>query len=542
MSASDGSGGLEPTRKHGLSTPSVLKERFFKRDHGRFSKFIKSTPTHGVVHIFTGKSKIRRVFWLIIVLGAAAGCLVTVINSILFLVSRPTSTTLSVSRQGSLNFPAVTVCNLNLIRRSYLESMHLADAVREILNLEPGESGFNESECNDSLNAVLEETLGSNVSIDFNTVTFEGRHFLELFVVDCTFQGVKCRDLPFDPWTGTFTRLGFCYAFNSGEEDRILGVNGTGTTHSLQLIMNIQQDEYISSSSGDAGVKLSIQPQGTPGEPDDIGIAVPPGRNAFIGVRERRIDDKSGSNDCKDASETKTFNFIASEYDYSITACIKDCFLSKIAETCGCVESSLFSLFSDYVGTYSSLPTCGEEQLCCLFEAFRSAHGCGTICPSSCTYTEYTASVSYSSYPAKYLVEPLISQIESIINGSGNGTTGADNLYSIFENVTIDREYIEDNILSVNVYFEDLNLEEQVTENAYSVTALLSDIGGQLGLFIGASVISLIEFWLWVLDELKDRCCPISERRMFSWLKGRKRKVTLNTDIELGKDDRHELP
>ena len=59
--------------------------------------------------------------------------------------------------------------------------------------------------------------------------------------------------------------------------------------------------------------------------------------------------------------------------------------------------------------------------------------------------------------------------------------------------------------LALNVYFETLNIKTQTTSNAYSFIALLSDIGGQLGLFLGVSVISIMEFGTWIVDEIKDR-------------------------------------
>ena len=63
----------------------------------------------------------------------------------------------------------------------------------------------------------------------------------------------------------------------------------------------------------------------------------------------------------------------------------------------------------------------------------------------------------------------------------------------------------EANLLSVNVYFETLNIETQTTKDANGAVALLSDIGGQLGLFMRVSVISIMEFATWIIDEVKHR-------------------------------------
>ena len=61
------------------------------------------------------------------------------------------------------------------------------------------------------------------------------------------------------------------------------------------------------------------------------------------------------------------------------------------------------------------------------------------------------------------------------------------------------------NFLQVNVYFKILNIESQTTSSASSFVALLLDIGGQLGLFLDVSAISIMEFGTWVVDEIKNQ-------------------------------------
>ena len=106
-----------------------------KNDSRKFMKYIESTPTHGVVHIFTGKSIIRRLFWLLIVLVAAGYCLYNISDRIRYLSSNPTSTTTSLVQQASLEFPAVTICNLNSVKRSYLETVDVSALTNFINNL-----------------------------------------------------------------------------------------------------------------------------------------------------------------------------------------------------------------------------------------------------------------------------------------------------------------------------------------------------------------------------------------------------------------------
>ena len=63
-----------------------------------------------------------------------------------------------------------------------------------------------------------------------------------------------------------------------------------------------------------------------------------------------------------------------------------------------------------------------------------------------------------------------------------------------------------------------------MTENSYTIVSLLADIGGQLGLFIGAGLLPIIELCIWIIDEIKDRCGGISERKRFGWFNTATRK------------------
>ena len=50
---------------------------------------------------------------------------------------------------------------------------------------------------------------------------------------------------------------------------------------------------------------------------------------------------------------------------------------------------------------------------------------------------------------------------------------------------------------------EDLHITSQTTYYTYMFQDFLADIGGQLGLFLGISLISIVEVLVLVLDELK---------------------------------------
>ncbi|XP_019623542.1 PREDICTED: acid-sensing ion channel 2-like [Branchiostoma belcheri] len=71
--------------------------------------------------------------------------------------------------------------------------------------------------------------------------------------------------------------------------------------------------------------------------------------------------------------------------------------------------------------------------------------------------------------------------------------------------------FYSDNIAVLNVYYEALNYESIVQIPAIETEGLLGDLGGQMGLFLGASFLTLVEVFEYLMDELYGRvlkkCC-----------------------------------
>uniref|UniRef100_A0A8C5J2V0 ASI1C protein n=1 Tax=Junco hyemalis TaxID=40217 RepID=A0A8C5J2V0_JUNHY len=73
-----------------------------------------------------------------------------------------------------------------------------------------------------------------------------------------------------------------------------------------------------------------------------------------------------------------------------------------------------------------------------------------------------------------------------------------------------------DNVLVLDIFFEALNYEMIEQKKAYEVAGLLGDIGGQMGLFIGASLLTILEIFDYLYEvsppglPLRGPCGPIS--------------------------------
>ncbi|XP_078692474.1 acid-sensing ion channel 2-like [Branchiostoma floridae x Branchiostoma belcheri] len=79
------------------------------------------------------------------------------------------------------------------------------------------------------------------------------------------------------------------------------------------------------------------------------------------------------------------------------------------------------------------------------------------------------------------------------------------------------------NFVELTIYFEGLHYDKISQSPAYEVINLLGDIGGQLGLWMGVSVMTVLEFFEFIVDLL-------------SWPL-QKQKGDKKDDIELGPAD-----
>ena len=448
-------------------------KRLMSKDDSIFMEYIENTSANGVSKMFTKQYSVpRRLFWLVIILGATAACLYTIIDRIIFLASGPTSTTSTITRTRPLEFPAVTICNINFFAAGSLEAFGL---------LEAGVHGLNPLGSTDCDTSIGSNPLAKEVVLDDLSSKNLSRSLSD-FILGCFFLDDLC-DMEHD---FKFSSLGFgaCYTFNGYSKMPPLEINGAGSHHGLFLLLNINQSEYTSSALLDAGVRIFIHRSSEPAQILGQGISVPPGRAAFIGLRQETIVNQAGV-DCVTNYDNSQFNFLGNNFNYSASACLIDCQITTVANVCGCYHFSSDLRPSNPI--YANISNCTFSDICCIQEVLSSVLNC--TCPSSCVTTFYDSSTSYSSMPAEYVHK----------------------YFSDFDILDIDKNFVE-----VLIYFQTDIVETETTTFSYDFVALISDIGGQLGLFLGISVITVVEFFIWLLDEGLDRMCCFK----ISWKRG----------------------
>ncbi|XP_010186717.1 PREDICTED: LOW QUALITY PROTEIN: acid-sensing ion channel 1-like [Mesitornis unicolor] len=455
-----------------------------------FVAFASSCTLHGLSHIFVeGSLGARQALWALAFLLSLSVFLYQVADRIVYYLEYHHVTLLSEEDSPEMIFPAVTFCNINRVRVSQLSHEDLL-YLAPLVDYEPGmELGPPTPE---------EEDEPLNLYGFFNRTC----HQLEDMLLSCSYRGERCGPGDF---SAVFTRYGKCYTFNSGQDGkpRLITMKG-GTGNGLEIMLDIQPDEDFflvwgetDETSFEAGIKVQIHSQDEPPLIDQLGFGVAPGFQTFVSCQEQRLIYLPPPwGDCKAMAGDSEF------YDtYSITACRIDCETRYLVENCNC---RMVHMPGDApYCTPEQYKECADPALDFLVE--KDNEYC--VCEMPCNVTRYGKELSMVKIPSKASAKYLAKKYNK------------------------SEQYIGENILVLDIFFEALNYETIEQKKAYEVAGLLGDIGGQMGLFIGASILTVL--------ELFDYAYEVIKHRLFRGVKCRKNHKRNNTDkgVALSMDD-----
>ncbi|XP_040978663.1 LOW QUALITY PROTEIN: acid-sensing ion channel 3 [Aquila chrysaetos chrysaetos] len=442
--------------------------------------FAHSSSLHGISHVFAyGAVSLRRVLWGAFFLGSLGLLLLVCAERVAYFLTYPHVTKLDEVAAHNLTFPAITICNLNEFRFSKItrndmyhvgELLALLNDRYEISNPQLAEPHV--------LAALRDKANFKNFKAKpFSMAEFYNRtgHDLADMLLQCSFRGANCTARNF---TVIFTRLGKCYTFNSGGPGReVLTTLQGGAGNGLELMLNVQQEEYLpvwgdtDETSYEAGVKVQIHSQEEPPFIDQLGFGVAPGFQTFVSCQQQRLVYLPPPwGDCKATP-------IESEFftNYSITACRLDCETRYLAENCNCRMVHMPG--NANVCTPEQYKECADPALDFLVK--KDSEYCA--CRTPCAMVRYGKELSMVKIPSKASARYLAKKFNKT------------------------EQYIADNVLVLDIFFEALNYEMIEQKKAYEVAGLLGDIGGQMGLFIGASLLTILEIFDYLYEVFRDK-------------------------------------
>ena len=440
-------------------------------------EFLDDNTIAGINHVFKGNSKLRRLIWALIFIGSIIACMVLISISFKRYLDKPTASTITVVTQeeSGVSFPSVTICNQNA--EANASDLLLSQTYRLVNYLfNPDEnfhlSGTNVSSIIDECNTIMAAAPHGILNTTIWDIQNPSK-IIEELIHYCGFTNgagsdvIPCKN-DFKP---VLTSAGICFTYNGSNSI----IHSTGIRYGLKLVLNIHQEKRPS-FNGKSGVKVVVHDGKDIARPNLYGIAVPPGHAIDIGVQRRASQDDTDEANCIDGMDLLFFP--NDRYDYSQFACRQNALIEYIARssTCNCIVQQ----DKPSTGPYASTPYCVIGKACCLLQKYSTFHS--ETCPLPCYFPYYEHTASYSSFPNGAYLDTLVDTLNTSV------------------------EDIKENFLSVNIFVDDLQVTTTITRYTYGPEAFLGEIGGQLGLFVGVSIITFFELLVLCVDELKRLC------------------------------------
>ena len=453
--------------------------------------FCKTTTIHGLSAISNSKTSLVRFLWAFSFIAACGLCIWQVCELVLKLSGNETTTTMTTKIHSELEFPILTICNSN----PYSESK-----MREKLGswIDYVKSNYSKI----AMTTAIGKRLGGMLKNDLEDLTGDSDLFrMSKLNTSCLFFGDKCEDII--RIVPAF--LGTCIVFNS---KLIVKQIRPGPAFGFAATFNIMEDDY----SGvpfflDAGpgilVRIGTDVVADYHEFKTSAILAAPGTTTQIKLKKKekiRLQTPYYDN-CTNRHlinslhgvvfKQRRYGVLRQSTPYTVDWCKKSCLLKWQMKICGCYASKFASLVESRLDKdKSNLVACNSTNN----DEFEWEHNCTTMatswffnvnnhscyCAPLCHETEFDLVVSNLRWPSPIYVDMLLKDIKiSWVNNSSIQKWTKESIYR--------------NIVRIEVFFDDFQVQTMKKNPAYDIVKFLSDLGGQAGLWIGASVYSLFE-------------------------------------------------
>ena len=481
------------------SIPSNPSNSIFPMIKHRLLNDIRTESFEICIKIFHAPNLFIRMFLLVFVCISAGLASYTVISSFMSYFAYQVITTSRTLYETPTLFPKITICPSNFFQTSYALEI-LKEANRQF---NPNISLLNDDQMK-LLDFQTAQTLIFDISLMANGIVISKNfsddnrkllsHNLDDVLLRCKFNFQNCTSADFLWYFDSY--YGNCYIFNSG-------FNSTGHPVDLKqssvagLISGLQLEWYVNFNESlkyfryrgmGSGLVLRIDNSSYLTDHNLDGIKVAPGFNTDIAInRAFKFTLPSPYSNCEiDASSPKTsdselFNLIAqSNYEYTQQLCFLQCFQKEVIKECGCSANSFLSFFSG--ASQCQTPT----EVACYLNLFTYKYmtsnfissNCIPLCPLECNSTKFTTSERINDFDGDTYMD-YIQQNPRLV--------------SDFAMQPIDAAQASASIVSLNVFYDSLSYEYLEESPQMDIVALLANIGGNLGLFLGVSLLSVCE-------------------------------------------------
>lgn len=520
--------------------PAVVKEEL--------RKFGETVSVKGISRILKARSAVLRILWLLAVLLCFALLLWQVSVGLLSYFSYPVQ---SIYQEGKGRpvFPDVTICKLYSTGDGLQDPgvdfdkyLNMTADTKKKCTLKKFQTITNLTRVEDYnyIWSLVQNPSGYFTSFppDKDNYKSENNEFIidnNYFTWEWDIIDAEATTTPF--WSADYN---LCYTIklNSSYSMRVRG---------LTLILYIDNfptsllDTFfpMPTQSRAQGVRVVVHGPGSQPNPKN-GLSVGPGTETTVRlgntVRTRLQSPYGNCTEQKFVEESDERSGA-----YNTDACYDICLQEQFIEQCGCAKSNVRatpaqlrfvnnSICGDMSGSNSASNVNttmfkGVIQLACLVQAEVDLDLCQSSCPEPCK--EYMYDVSVSSAPWPHVSTQLTFYDQYIANQSiyGNKFEVYDKIKNITKQIERikklqDTHVIEDNFIQLNIIFDRYNPMLLTEVPSLTPDKMLSLVGGALSLWLGITVMTVVELVQFVFDLMdaiqqrkKKRCTPAVEAK-----------------------------
>ena len=378
-------------------------------------------------------------------------------------------------------------------------------------------------------------------------------------LLECRWRGINCKADKIKPYYDPYFLS--CVTFeperqgiiSEGVESglSVMGIYGNNIVNWQQylsaiaypfLVVGLQ--EYNHPLSGEQGARVVLHRHGSPPMPSEEGFNIPPGFSVSLGIKfQTTFVLGEPYSKCSQVDPRGDENEV-----YRLLPCLRRCIQEEIVHECQCVDARLPLAKNMSLNDMNGLKYCGQldelpfdcrfdvnpdPPISCLKPLADASDRieCGrTIqqnmekrkslmddcrCHAPCEDIKYTVEYSLSSWPPGPEMDSVYVELMSDFRYKlilSNSSAFKTDLYMKHFGFLNRFEGLKD-VSKINIHVADTFVVKIIQKPDYTSSDLLSGIGGQLGLWIGMSILSFGE----LLQLAFDICFSLN-----SWHKKRK--------------------
>ncbi|RNA06444.1 acid-sensing ion channel 5 [Brachionus plicatilis] len=437
------------------------------------SESAEHSSCHGLANISKSRNWFIRTLWILCFSASSSYCIYNLTLSLIDFFNYDVHTKVENHRKPSIEYPAITICHKSLINPQKLKqySPDLYDTFLEsknfIIKSIDSSSSIAEYLANLEYNFILNFLKYSN---EIDNITYG----LDDILIDCYFSYHRCTKDHFERLL--IPKLGNCFKFNSGilmhrNKNKPGESVYAGTNGGLKLVLNIISEDELNIMKSN-GIQMYIHSLSTiPYSSFDL-INLPSGFDTNIAiVQEHTTKLPKPYSDC--IQETESFDSKPFEKSQSLFGkyqqkfCIFICYYEYIRDLCGCYFVDVYGIEYSEACNITKMHECIEQ-----FDGSFEPKKCLNSCPQECQSIVYYRQISQAYFPSRLIFDILKAKNPDLF---------------------LDYEANKSSLLSVNVYHDDISLKIIKDTPAKSIVQLIAEIGGFMGLCVGASMLTVVE-------------------------------------------------